>query len=758
MKWILLMVMVSFPQTHCDQGDFKNEISTGDENKAMGFGSNEDESVIHLHIWNDMDSSKNFYPNLMKHIMTESMQKESTQSPSQADNSDAIHINLNEPILQAQVSPENLLKNALLKTLTMEFRKSDQNLYGSYNKLASERFNQNPIDWNYHPSMINYIPKAFDTNTNTNNAVPMKSTQQRPSLYNRMPTANKFVQSYYTNLHKTKPKSIIDAVGYEIGGLPKCSGRLLANEPMPQQYHTFKMFEPVPRQIMLPPPIVGIPEFKRVPPRLKSIPVIDDYLDTRFNSVQAPKQTPWKVIEPNHKTKPLHYLMPTKPKQIIPFQVSEAMTKSPLQKYIPKSEFNESPTESYYKERFNYAFEKIVPEIVTKTPKLNIFSSIQSDQKHENVINAKSPYSLESLQNAISENEVDTNHQNKPISNTFTNEGNLVGDTVTTNHNHNHNYNIDNEAPKLVSMDDFRSTFDTKKRKHRTNNDELTRMKNARRKLKVQKSHENITNGVIKLNVTGFRNATEDNRVGEHGDTSDNNAPKYENSVRNYDKLRLHASNEYPIDNVPADSIQLSQAYSRQITNVPHSNPASTRDSNDNLSTQLVNDVEKTVNSLENGKNSSNFDNLNGIQGSKDQQEDPFLIAIFDEQNRKYDPQIRLDDLHLDEIDRSDSFVTANGSNNLLQWTDDGTTNLQINQHRKVLNVDKRDETNNENTNKHSAKHMKNSSNEKQNERKKIFMGEMNAEENKKFGRTVISEHFKKVEIEPNISWIVLPR
>lgn len=748
------MVLISFQQTHCDQDDFKNEISSIDKNKPIGFGSNEDESVIHLHIWNDMNSSKNFYPNLMKHIMTDTMQKESTHSTSQTDNSDGIHINLNEPLQQSQVSPENLLKNALLKTLTMEFRKSDQNLYGSYNKLTSERFNQNPIDLNYHPSMINYIPQVFDTNMN--NAIPMKSTQQRPRLYNRMPTANKFLQSYYTNLHNTKPRSVIDAVGYEIGGLPKYSGRLLANEPMPQQYHTFKMFEPVPRQIMLPPPITGIPEFKRVPPRLKIIPVIDDYLETRSNLIQAPKQTPWKAIEPNHKTKPLNYLLPTKPKQIIPFQVSEAMTKSPLQKYIPKSEFNESPTEPYYKERLNYAFEKIIPEIITKTPKLNLFPSIQSNHNHENVINVQSIHSLESMINPIIKNELDTNHQNNFISSTFTNEANLNEDTAKSKPNHNHN--IDNQTLKLVPMGDFRSTFDTKKRRHRTNNDELTRMKNARRKLKVQKSHENITNGVIKLNVTGFRNATENNRIGEQSDTSGNNAPKYENNVRNYDKLRLHASNEYPIDNVSADSIQVSHAYSRQITNVPHSKPASIGVSNDNLSTQRVNDVEKTVNSLENGKNSSNFDDFDGIQESKDQQGDPFLIAIFDEQNRKYDSQIRLNDLQLDEIDRSDSFVNTNESNNLLKWTDDGTTNLQINERRKVLNVDKRNETNNENTNKNSAKHIKNNVNEKQNERMKISMGEKYAEDNKKFVRTVISEHFKKVEIEPNISWIVLPR
>lgn len=810
MKWILLFVIISFQSINCDrfQNDHGNNVlaANGHRNaRTVDLESTEDESGIHLHFWNDMDNNNNFYPNLMKHIMAESMgQKQPTQTTTpKTENSDSIHINLNEllPQPQPQVSPKNLLKNALLKTLTFdEFRKSDQNLYGSNYKLNADRFKQSPFNWNYHPSAINYIPKAYDTNINNAAAaptqlpiqpLPMGMIQQRPSLHNQIHTTKHFIQDYYTNLHKAKPKSVIDAVGYEIGGLPKYSGRLLANEPMPQQYRTFKMFEPVPRQIMLPPPTARIPEFKPVPPRLKIIPVIDEYLETRPNPMPTPNTVPWNVIKPEEKPKPLNYLypVPTKQVQIIPFTVSEAVTKPPLRTYIPKTEpfnFIEPSTESYYMPRFKspkiLATELITPEIATKTPKLNVYLPIQRDH----IINTiQSQHAYEPMNEPILNNE-NEQPQNTTKLQMFTNEDHPVDYDHTKKLNH--KYNINDEAVKLVSIEDSRSTLNTKTSAHRVNNDivEPTRKKNAHKKSKAarksQRQHENLTNDVIKLNVTGFRNVTEDgNQIGNDSDSSvgsHNNTPKKESNVKNNDKLRLHASHEYSIDSVAADTIQLSQAYSRQITNVPLANPTppvSKREQDDSLLLQLANDVKKTLlTSLGSDTNSSDFGGIDSIR--EIQPDDPFLIAVFDEHDRKYDPKNLLgNDLQLAETDRSDAFIGTNSSNNSIQridhdWATDPNEDIKP-------NVDKRDghqytnhrmESNAEIYNATNDMHIENPSTETTNHVNSTFIDDKYskyykwynnyAEENKKLGRTIISEHFKKVQIEPNISWVVLPR
>lgn len=796
--------MISFRWINCDQSVFQNgDANIGHGNnvitptnnrdaRTMDYGSKEDESGIHLHFWNDMDNNNNYYPNIMKHIMAESMQKTKTITPT--DNTDSIHINLNElmPQPQPQVSPKNQLKNALLHTLAMdEFRKSDQHLYGSNYKLYTDPLKQSPFNWNYHPSAINYIPKAYDTNINNAvqlqaKLVPAAAQQQRPSLLNLMHSTKNFIQEYYTNLHKTKSKTETH--------VPKYSGRLLANEPMPQEYRTFKMFEPVPRQIMLPPPSSArIPEFKPVPPRLKIIPVIDEYLETRPIPIPAPNSVPWKVIKPEEKPK-LSYLYPVlKPVQIIPFKVSEAITKPPIRKYIPKTEFNfiEPSTEPYYMERPKNSKinGNITPEIATKIPKLKIYLPIHYDNNHSNIINTQSQYSYdESLNDQTLNNKLDK-HQNNSKLPAFTNEDHQYEYEYTTKMNH--NYNIDNEELKHVSIEDSRSTLNLKKQVQRVNNEnnivDLTRKKNAHKKSKAvrksQRTHEKFTNDVIKLNVTGFRNVTEENnQIGKNGDSfnDDNNNKmlKKESNVKNYDKLRLHASKEYPIDSVSADSIQLSQAYSRHITNVPKpTEPTVSRDrEQDSLLMQLANDVKKTL--LTSLGNSSDFDEIGGIR--EDPEKDPFLIAIFDENDRKYNTDRESgEDLQLAETDRSDSFINANDSSNLLQRIDhDWSTDPASDPNEGLkLDVNKRNDRKHNNhryensyeiynvtNNNDIANRTENDINEKQNQLntfidEKYYKWFSNyAEENKKLGRTVISEHFKKVEIEPNISWVVLPR
>lgn len=329
MNWILLIWLVFYCGSNDStrsENNIKKSLSPKTDARharTLGFSSEEDdENGIHLHIWNDMSNKNNFYPNLMKHIAEESVKNDgdtASSAPKESNpNSSAIHLNfnLNEllPTPQPQISAINLLKNALVHSLELDkFRKSDQNSYGSFYKLKTEH----EPNWNYHPSSVKYIPKPYNVNLN-NGAAPTISTKSlriastakitttsRPTLREQMRTTRNFAQDYYTNLPKTKPKSVIQSIGYEIGSLSKYSGRLLANEPMPQQHRTFKMFEPVPRQIMLPPPTHRIPDFKPVPPRLKIIPVIDDIISGRNQLAvdDGSKSLPWNLIKIEQKAK-----------------------------------------------------------------------------------------------------------------------------------------------------------------------------------------------------------------------------------------------------------------------------------------------------------------------------------------------------------------------------------------------------------------------------------------------------------------------
>lgn len=798
MKWILLVLVISFNGINCNQSDLKNgqhTISTGNvpttrhrSSRTLGFDSKDesDDSGIHLHFWNDMNNQENYYPNLMKYITAEAVNKDlkPPQMQQSSDDSNSIHINLNEilPQPQSQQSPKVQLKNALANTLGLdEFRKSDQNLYGTYYKLNADRYKQNPFSWNYHPSAINYIPKVYDTNLNNAAAQSTPSIGggiQRSTLYDQMYGTKHFIQDYYTNLHKNKPKSVIDAVGYEIGGLPKYSGRLLANEPMPQQYRTFKMFEPVPRQIMLPPPSTRIPDFKPVPPRLKVIPVIDEYLESRPNPITIPNSLPWTVIKPDEKLKPSYtnylYPVPTAPVQIIPFKLSEAITNAPIRKFIPKTEFNyiEPSTESYYKQPNQFNGESVSP---TMASKLNAYLPIQINQKHTNVDNSQFQHTFQPMNEPILNN----GYHNDSKLQVLTNEA--YTPEYMTNINHLNNNNVGAESHTFISTEDSRSTLNRKKPAQQFNNDSIVEQtkRNGYKKVKIrrkpQRIHEKITNDVIKLNVTGFRNVSQDdNRMDKNGD---NDRLKKESDV---DKLKLHASHEYGIDSVSADSIQLSQTYSRQTTNVPHPNPTPILASReqDSLLMQLANDVKKALlTSLGNDTNDNRFDDSYEMK-----QKDPFLITVFDPNDRtKYDAESRLgDDLQLAEtVDRSNSMMrnaTNGAGNNSIQRIDhDWTTSDQD----KKPTVSKRDERIHDDDNNNHRHHnsdiqtahdvAKNVQNHttietQNNDLNSTFINSNYykwfsgyAEKNKKLGRTVISEHFKKVEIEPNISF-VLPR
>lgn len=792
MKWILL-VWLSIQCMDCDRnGVMSVGSTTADGRGARTFKSNEDESGVHLHFWNDLNNRDNFYPNIMQHLMDESSHSDSSATSPEKPNS--LHINLNEllPQAQPQVSPQNLLRHAILQTLALgDYRKSDQNLYGTLYNLNADRYKQSPLSWNYHPSAINYIPKAYDTNLNSVPPGPTKpmlpvEPVARATLQNQMRNTNHFVHDYYTNLHKPKPNSLLGSMGYEIGGLPRYSGRLLANEPMPQMYRTFKMFEPVPRQIMMPPPTTRIPEFKPVPPRLKAIPVIDEYLDLRPNTVvppMTPIQTsppmilPWALSKPADRSKPSYiYPVQTKQMQLIPFQFGEAITDAPLRKFIPQTELAqvEPSTEAYSPNIAPVRSPKITansfspPALAEAAPSQNAYLPIKQNHKPYNVNIQRQP----ELNDQITMN----GYQNGTKLQMFGKKehaNQYIYELMQMNQ-------MGVEPPNFVSLEDSRSTFDTKQQPQPIDNyvDRAKKRVYKKRKIarKPQPLHDKIINDVIKLNVTGFRNSSEDNRVGKTSgpfgniDTKKESKAKYGDKL--YGKVRLHASHEYPIDGGAAESIQFSHAYSRQTTNVPHYESAPAIDDQESIVIKLANDMKNAVlNSLANNTETGLIGNYEGVDDSP---KNPFLISLMDNDDRaRYGSDDHLIDLDRDKSDTFDG-MSLNDNNSSIQRIDHDWTSNRKDFVR--VNVNKREDRNH-NQNDTNASDVSNmlehdssghgaasaqselsNANNTSNDDKYLKWFSNYAEQNKKHGRTVISEHFKKVEIEPNISWVILPR
>lgn len=817
MKWILLVFVNLLQNISCDYSNIGKDVRNVlyptkmvRGARTLSFDSKEDESGIHLHIWNDLNNRDNFYPHLMKQIAETGLQSEPPSPPPsnlpQSDdsnsNSNHIHINMNEPLPQpqSQISPENFLKNTLLQTLGLdEYRKSDQNLYESFYKLNAERIKQNPSSWSYHPSAINYIPKAY--NTNLNNAIPgylIKTVSSfgpkvRPTLHDQMDTDKSTVQDYYTNLHKKKPKSVIDAVGYEIGGLPKYSGRLLANEPMPQQYRTFQMFEPVPRQIMLPPPTTRIPEFKPVPPKLKIIPVIEDFFENRPSPVH-PQMLPWTVIKPGEQMKSnFIQAIPVKQVQIIPFRASEAITKAPIRKYIPKTEYNyiEPTTESYYQSQplsDSESFEsrktflsKLKPlKIPTQAPTLIDYLDNQENQlnNHQDIYNQSNVADSQYAQSQYSYEPMNGQFMNKQQNQTDLNfHDPYVYEYITKIKN---TANVGVNSMKLVPNEDSRSTLNNDIIINPTKKSVNKKAKTAR---KPHRTHDNTMNDVVKLNVTGFHNISEyeEKRIKNHR-SSDSN--KKESHTKDGDQFygQTQSYNDYPIDSVSADSVQLSQTYSKQTTNVPHSKPTASIRHQDTLLMELANDVKKAL--LTSMGNESKSIDYQTDEFEEDAQKDPFLIAVFDEKdNPKHEPENHLDDVTIEDIKRKDSFSRGTMKQGHIQrinkdWASNRKDIVKINVNKRADDNRRRNESKDEI---YASNHRNDSEisampNETQSNGTIDTPYDLNvansttfddkyykwfskyAEENKKNGRTVISEHFKKVEIEPNISWVILPR
>lgn len=201
--------------------------------------------ALHVHIWNDMEQEEHFFPNVFNQVTT--------------------------PMPQERSATISALQK--LRELPQElYRKSDRDLYGKFYKL-NPRNNKNArpmnANANYYPSIMNYAPNGYQTNIRMQPPVKIPP-MVRQSLYGMFQNYNQ--PNYYTNLHKKKKPRLPTPIESDL--IRIASGKIIANEPKPQKYHTFQLHEAMPGQKLLPP--TRIPLFKPVPPPLQIVPILDD--------------------------------------------------------------------------------------------------------------------------------------------------------------------------------------------------------------------------------------------------------------------------------------------------------------------------------------------------------------------------------------------------------------------------------------------------------------------------------------------------
>lgn len=236
MKWILIVVL-------CFHG---RGIDCSRVERSFGLLADEkDRDAVHVHLWNDMDQDENYFPNIFG--------QGTTSRPSQEDvNSVTMSV-----LQQLSELPQE------------QYRKSDRELYGQFYKLNPRKHkNIRPLNSNFHPSIMNYMPNGYKTNVRIQ-PVSKLPPIVRQSLYGMF---NQNQPNYYTNVQRKKrPRRPmpIDSDIIRIAG-----GKVIANEPKPLKYHTFQLHEALPGQKLLPP--TRIPLFKPVPPPIKLVPSLDD--------------------------------------------------------------------------------------------------------------------------------------------------------------------------------------------------------------------------------------------------------------------------------------------------------------------------------------------------------------------------------------------------------------------------------------------------------------------------------------------------
>lgn len=331
-----------------------NETSSrpmiSEKNSKSFIKNNQKDDNIHLYIHgNDLSNDKHFYPNLMDRAQQgiELMHPSAQVADLQGDWLTPLFDS--DEVLQSSVSTRASLsdsvKNEIFGTINHDFFERSR----SSTRPGIISVHKKHMNENNHGSDRLY--NIGDLHWSVEQPPFGRVNRKWPILNEPKPDTQNQQFKYYTNKVSRRPNALINPVDYEFGELPVLSGRLLANEPIPQYHHTFKFFEPVPAHF---PSIKRIPEFKPVPPQLRIIPVADEYLDRRSNALRYNEYE--SISNRVNKTERMignerrKLLMSSAP--FILFKANEAITMPAVQNLIPDTDQSpasaSSTTRSYH--------------------------------------------------------------------------------------------------------------------------------------------------------------------------------------------------------------------------------------------------------------------------------------------------------------------------------------------------------------------------------------------------------------------------
>lgn len=238
MKWIMIIAFCFYARG-CD-------INCSRAKRTFGLLADQnDRDALHVHLWNDMDREENYFPNIFSEV--------TTSAPQDTVNSVTV-----SALQQHTELPQE------------QYRKSDRDLYGKFYKLTPRKNkNVRPLNAKFYPSMMNYVANGYKPNVRIPSAIQLPP-MVRQSLHEMFQNQNK--PNYYTNVPRNKLPRLPSPIENDL--IRIATGKIIANEPKPQKYHTFQLHEAMPGQKLLPP--TRIPLFKPVPPPIKIVPIIDD--------------------------------------------------------------------------------------------------------------------------------------------------------------------------------------------------------------------------------------------------------------------------------------------------------------------------------------------------------------------------------------------------------------------------------------------------------------------------------------------------
>lgn len=732
MKWIIVIAFC-FRIYGCDINCNRTKRTLGD----LLTGENIP-NALHVHVWNDMNREEMFVPNIFGQMTT-------PQPPSQQDTIGATI----SPMQQPSELPQE------------RFRKSDRDLYEMFYKL-NPRKNKNirPSNANFYPSIMNYVPNGYKTNIRVQ-PVSKLPPVVRQSMYGMFKSQNQHKSpNYYTNVYRKKQPRLPTQI--ESNLIRFASGKVLANEPKPQNYHTFQLHEAMPGQILLPP--TRIPLFKPVPPPIKIVPVLDDFAVLRVpqNQIYRPQVQqsqlyhPTTFQQPNNTHPYPFHTTAFGPNKISYFNAYDAMTPNTWQHTAPATDAYKIPTTT------KASVMALIDATTTPSTTATTTDATTTMQTHH-VTHSRPTYPNvvyavpDTTTNSTSTSEM--NQNTRPPTNRKKNNRNEHDEfrIMTINKQQNGNKKGTFNAttrPTFVRRRPMRLKQKQKLKPLPGSSPIVQIRRPSTMTTKLTTEHPQFGEKLNQRNETDNRapfriivNSAEENNVHPSINPMAYGNHKYQTTMANGEQQKPPKQDSIiygrPIEALIVDppefqngTIEVNTPYSKQISN---RNDQTDQENATNIDKEELNNLNRDIKRvLQVTMPPKMSTELPTDDDNDDIDSDPLLMHNLNKNEM----------LPIAAKNIFDSETDNNGK------TETETRAVNHNRHTAFKRRSDNDTTIDVDSN---AIDVENAKPFDENKYYKWY-SRYAADNKRKYGRAIISEHFKKVEIEPNVAWVILPR